>query len=226
MEIKMIGVGGAFDYQWYNSAAIIEISGKKVLLDCGNRVYSRLRELDMADGIDQILITHLHDDHVGSLSSLILHGVHLEKRDKPVELIFPDPEFREQLNGFLSFSLGQPEKFFRFVDISETGYVEAINTFGMHVEDMQTYGYLFKDGDKTLAYSGDLGNSDVIFDYLRERNYYNTTVYHDICFYEHVDAHCYYKAVEKHLNGFKIIGYHNDPDMKPADLKIPLAKCL
>ena len=73
MELKFLGTGGAFDWECGNSSALVSFKGETILIDCGCVVYQQLCRLNLIDKIDAILITHFHDDHVGSLSSILAH---------------------------------------------------------------------------------------------------------------------------------------------------------
>ena len=78
MQIKQIGNGGAFDYQSVNSAFLIENNDEYLLFDCGYSVYAELRRQDEAGDIDlkkltSIYISHMDDDHIGSLKTLLYY---------------------------------------------------------------------------------------------------------------------------------------------------------
>lgn len=222
MDIKFIGTGGAFDYEHFNSAALVTRQGANFLIDCGNRCYSRLRELGLADRIDHILITHTHDDHVGSLASLILHQKHVSSRKVRVKLYYPDEDFRKTLEDYLSFAFRPVTDYVELLPLDTLGFVDAINTKGLHVPWMQTWGYLFYENDQTLAYSGDLGDEAIVFDTLRAKGKTGATVFHEITFSKEISNHAYYKRLEPQLADFTIYGYHCHPAEKPADCKIPL----
>ena len=220
MEIKFVGTGGAFDYQYRNSAALVTMNQRRILVDSGNSIYFTLREKNAIDNIDAILITHLHDDHVGSLSSVILHhNIYLKHK---LEILYPTREFKDRLRAFLAFSLQNPDEYVKFRNIDEIEDIEYIETTGLHVETMQTFGYIFKDGGKAWGYSGDLGDPDIIFSTLKERGFQNATVFHEIFFHQRIKSHSYYKDLERHLGDFTIYGYHCDPKQNPEDNKIPL----
>src|SRR4030095_1587723 len=67
MLLQFLGTGGAFNPEYGNSAALIRCNGKSILIDCGFTVFAKLKEFNLFNQIDYILITHLHNDHTGSL---------------------------------------------------------------------------------------------------------------------------------------------------------------
>ena len=115
MRIKQLGNGGAFDTESTNSSFLIDIGTPKkrslILFDCGYNVFAKLRELEKEDkdiikDIEHIWISHLDDDHVGSLKSLIyyryfIHGLTsaILKNDLEKSLIY----FLSDINQTMSF---------------------------------------------------------------------------------------------------------------------------
>jgi len=78
MTIKQLGNGGAFNPKMPNSSFLIENQGKYLLFDCGYSIYSELRGQDETGDIDlkkldSIYISHMDDDHVGSLKTLLYY---------------------------------------------------------------------------------------------------------------------------------------------------------
>jgi len=84
-NILVIGDGGAFDTEKTNSSFLIN---ENVLFDCGYNVFAKLREYEKNDDmfirrINHIVISHIDDDHMGSLKSLLyyryfIHGLSTE----------------------------------------------------------------------------------------------------------------------------------------------------
>lgn len=75
LKVEVIGSGGAFDTELVNSSFYVTCSGTKILIDCGYNVFSRLKEHrhDVLDNMDFVIITHMDDDHIGSLKSLLYY---------------------------------------------------------------------------------------------------------------------------------------------------------
>jgi len=81
MEIKQLGNGGGLDLIDTNSSFLIKFNSKEYLLfDCGRNVIDALLVLENSDDefeikyIKHIFISHMHDDHMGSLQTLIFHN--------------------------------------------------------------------------------------------------------------------------------------------------------
>jgi ribonuclease BN (tRNA processing enzyme) len=221
MEIKFIGFGGAFDYQYGNSAALININNKTILLDCGHSVYPALRAKNKIDAFEYVLITHLHDDHAGSLSTLIFHR-HFSYSSQRIKIIYPEEKFKKEIYNYLVFSMQKPEKYFDFISIEAFAELDFIDTYGKHSEGMQTYSYIFNEDNEKTVYSGDLGDPDFLFAKLKEKRIENASVFHDTYFSGKINAHAYYKELQKHADKYNIIGYHHDPAQKPLDCTIEI----
>lgn len=79
MKIRQIGNGSAFNYTMTNSSFVVENDNEFLLIDCGYNVFGKLRELEKKDSLfplsslTRVFITHMDDDHVGSLKTLIYH---------------------------------------------------------------------------------------------------------------------------------------------------------
>lgn len=220
MNIKFVSTGGAFDYDMGNSSALVWIKNKVILIDCGYSIYKTLREKNFAQSIDMVLVTHLHDDHMGSLSTLlfdnsILHG-------KRLTVICPTGKFREQLIDMLSYPMIDPEKHCDFVSINQFSYLDYVDTFGRHVPRMPSFAFLFKEGDDRLVYSGDIRDADFLFDQVAMKGFGGARVFCDVSFNEHNLAHVYYKDLEKYAEQYELFGYHCHPKDNPSDNSIPL----
>lgn len=71
MKLTVLGKYGTFPAPGGAcSGYLIEHEGRKILLDCGNGVMSRLQEICSINELEAIVISHLHDDHAGDLRIL------------------------------------------------------------------------------------------------------------------------------------------------------------
>ena len=219
--IKFVGTGGAFDTRLTNSSAIVFHQKRHLLIDCGHSVFPRLVETGAINLIDGVLITHLHDDHVGSLSSLILF-LDLALQRGPTKVYVPNPEFQSQLRSMLSHSLGEVEVRVDFRPIEELTGVVAIDTFGRHVPWMQTWAFAFTDGDRSIVYSGDNGDAIFLDREIQRLNLPSPTLFHEVFFLFRMQAHAYYHDLMGLMPKYPIYGYHCDHLKAPGDNTLPL----
>lgn len=220
MQIKFLGTGGAFDTDYLNSAALLEFRGINLLIDCGFTVFPTLVRKNLVQKVSHILLTHLHNDHSGSLANLLLYKNIVEKAKKPV-ILYPSEPFKQQLIRFLEIQVKTPEKYADFVPLEQFEGITCVDTYGQHSEGMQTYAYIF-DNDYRIAYSGDLARPKALFDKLQKMPEKETCVFHDITFNPENKGHTYYKKLLPYMNGVNIFGYHCDPTQSPGDNPIRL----
>lgn len=221
MDIKFVGTGGAFESSLTNSSAIVTFKGKNFLIDCGHSVFPKLNLLNLAATIDAVLITHLHDDHVGSLSSFILYHTIILQKGK-LKIYLGNAEFGDSLRAMLQHSLRNVDAYVNFELASEIDGLFVIDTFGKHVPGMQTFGFCFSDGDTSIAYSGDNGDADFFFEALGQLHLPKLRVFHEMCYFEGLRAHPHFSALEKWMQEYEIYGYHCDHRLAPIENKIAL----
>jgi len=69
--LRWIGTGGGLNVALGNTSFTLRSEGDRTLLvDCGFTVPGRLMELNEIESITDILITHLHADHIGGLETM------------------------------------------------------------------------------------------------------------------------------------------------------------
>lgn len=220
MQIKFLGTGGAFDVEYLNSAALLEFRGKNILIDCGFTVFPTLFSKGLVSKVDYILLTHLHNDHCGSLANLLLYKNIIEKSEKPV-LLYPSEQFKTQVQNFLDIQVKEADEYVEFLPLDQMDGLSCVNTYGMHSEGFQSYAYIFDDGYR-IAYSGDLGKPEALFEKLGKLPPMPTSVFHDITFNPENTGHTYYKKLFPYLIGCEMFGYHCDPTRNPPDNPIRL----
>jgi hypothetical protein len=221
LEIKFLGTGGAFEVDLGNSSAIVHHGSKHYLIDCGHSVFPKLVQNGLVASIDGVFITHLHDDHAGSLSTLILYYSIVLQKGR-LKLYVASPNHEEMLRAFLAHSLGNPDERVDFRPLTEIHGCGAIDTFGKHVEWMQTYGIYFTNGHTSIAYSGDNGDPDYFFEELQRLDLPKLTVFHEVFFHFRLHAHAYYQDLMAWSDQFSILGYHCDPKYNPDDSTLEL----
>lgn len=94
MTLKFLGRGSMFNVKEGNTSAYWkDRSGRHmVLIDCGCTVFSKIEQLNLLDGVDNLLIllTHPHTDHIGSLSDLLHYCVFVKPKMSVTVLVHKD----------------------------------------------------------------------------------------------------------------------------------------
>jgi glyoxylase-like metal-dependent hydrolase (beta-lactamase superfamily II) len=223
-SLHFLGTGGAFDFAYGNSAALVGHRGQRLLLDCGFTVYPELARRDLTGAFGGILLTHLHCDHSGSLANLLLHRAHLQTGPPPT-IWYASAPFLEDLVRLLTVQLKTPFKYADFQPLSGLAGVRSLDTFGRHSAGYKSFAYVFEDGDERLVYSGDLAEPDFLFAWLATLPpTRRTCVLHDITFApDGGGGHTYYRALLPHFARYpELFGYHCDPTRNPPENPIPL----
>ena len=69
MELEFLGIESSFNAEEDNTSAFFVEREEMFLIDCGETVYKSLIRNELLENVGtiNIIITHTHDDHIGSL---------------------------------------------------------------------------------------------------------------------------------------------------------------
>lgn len=159
-KLKSLGFGSAFNSQKYgnNSWYFVE-DNELFMIDCGSTVFNTFRD----KGLDEykeinIIITHMHTDHVGSLGTLIewmyyVKGVRVN--------VLVSVELEDDILNYLEI-VGIEYCMFNIVvthddkDYIAKGNIEVTFQKTNHVPQLKSYSIiLIKDRTEMIIYSGD-----------------------------------------------------------------------
>jgi len=233
MEINFLGTGGAFHPEEKNSAMLLQSNFGTILVDCGCTVYAELKKLDITKDIQYVFITHCHDDHVGSLSSLIYDRWFIY--ETPTKIQCPD-NLKDILENYLIEICGHPKEHFSINENSESVFEDLnmnifkIDTTGFHIPpdrepQVISGGFVFnfkKNNENVfIIFSGDIRVSiiDIIKEQDAELYAYlvaepeNVFIFHDAAGFDYGDnsVHCFYENLFSTLETFpNILTYHHN----------------
>lgn len=153
MDIKFLGIGAAYYPAWGSNSAFFMLEDHLYLLDCGETSFQRIvsrPELAICAGVT-VLVTHLHADHIGSLSTFAAYCLQVLK--KKICIATPD----STLPHILSL-MGVPPDCYHFQEDFSRPFPGSLTVTPLrvhHASEMECYGYFLSDGQDSVFYSGD-----------------------------------------------------------------------
>lgn len=100
MELNFLGRGAAFNPKEGNTSAFFIDNNELFLIDCGESIFKEIIENNILNNIEKIniMITHTHCDHIGSIGSLIMYSYY--KLNNKVNIIVPKEKKRIYFKSF------------------------------------------------------------------------------------------------------------------------------
>ncbi len=162
--ITFLGKNAGFGKK--NTSAYAIINNRLLLIDCGYTVMTQLQEeklLENISGID-VIITHMHGDHVGSLSQLALFSYFVLKT--PINILTECSEIENfltitgvsrycQIPGFPTECYTRNNDFVTFIPTQ-------------HVPELDCYGFSTEVNGINIVYTGDTTTLDPFIEYIHE----------------------------------------------------------
>jgi ribonuclease BN (tRNA processing enzyme) len=151
---------------------MVEAGGRTALLDCGasSLVALKARKVEL-NGIDGVILSHLHGDHFGALPFLLLEYQFHSRRERPLAIVGP-PGTRERIIAACEvFFPRSSRNAWRFpLEIAEIapGVSDEVLGFAVrtveviHQSGAPSTAVRLTLGGKALAYSGDTEWTDAL----------------------------------------------------------------
>jgi len=188
-KLRFLGIDTGFGLS--NTAAYIIRNNNLLLIDCGNTVFSKLFKMDTDSKFlnnknkIEVIITHMHDDHVGSLSMLVLYCYH--QLGKKITIYTKCESLTKRLQ-----IAGVPLEAF---EIKESDEITFIKTD--HAQELDCYGFTMMVDNKRIVYTGDTRTLEPFIKYING----NCELYVDVSYYAS-KAHLYFKDIKNKLLDF------------------------
>lgn len=208
MEIYVLGIGSALRSEFDNTCFMVN-ADKKYLIDCPRDFYKKFMQFGMnANEVHDIILTHLHNDHVGNLDDLLLDAHYIQKTKVN---IYTTREIFEKLRERAKAGVtdNEPDKHYCLEDFAtleelsfdkayENGDIKIDIRANKHDAGIPTIGLKVNKNGIILGYSSD--------DSLREND--NFLWDSDIVFHEagltDSQIHTYYKKIEQAVKDGKV----------------------
>ncbi len=167
MEINFLGRGSAFNPKEGNNAGYFIQNNELFLIDVGEDVFAKLIEFNILENIKKInvMITHTHSDHIGSLGSLVAYSYYV--LNEPVNIILPKKAKHLQNIQSILEAFGIHSTWYNYV--TEKRYDNKYENFNSiryietsHTAALNSYGLLFTADDGIVYYSGDTNETRII----------------------------------------------------------------
>jgi len=150
---------------------LIEVNKKKIILDFGRGVIDSLLKLkiELLD-LDNIFISHMHTDHASELATFIQLILSTPDKEKLKEkyVIYGPSGIKRDIKRLLESFHMDGHKSLERIEIKEISSKKTINLGELEIESFKTnhgkgllncYGYILRNKDKKICYSGDSGPS-------------------------------------------------------------------
>ena len=157
ITLNFLGRDSGFGEQ-NNSAYYID-GDELIIIDCGYTVFNIIKKkFDLKEYSKiTVIITHLHNDHAGSLGQLILYSWFVYH--KKVNIVSNCLKIKEYLD-----ITGTPKDAYDLLE--DYKEIEFIKT--EHVEHLDSYGFKISLGGKKILYTGDTRILDPFLPYVKE----------------------------------------------------------
>jgi ribonuclease BN (tRNA processing enzyme) len=164
VRIHFLGSGNAFsDGGRANAAIHVTAPGVSLLLDCGGSALPAIKKHVDPATIDAVAVTHLHGDHFGGITFLVIEQ-HFAGRKKPL-LVGGPPSLEKRLRAeeqalfpdfFGPTTLGFPfDTVVLGAEPTEIGGARVSALPVRHVRLAEPHGLRVEVAGKLIAYSGD-----------------------------------------------------------------------
>lgn len=158
--LNFIGTGGAFSKNHVNNSAYYYLKDKLILFDCGETVFHEILNLGIiSENINSvdIIITHFHSDHVGSIGSLIFYCRF--RKINEVNVIFPNIELPHTLLKIFGIqdnlvNIKTPDEIQDYY-LKEYEQIHGDIDKNGNIIPMPSYGYHLINDNDNFFYSGD-----------------------------------------------------------------------
>lgn len=217
MDLIFLGRGSAFNTSEGNTSAFFIENNDLFLIDCGESVFNTLQQNNLLNYQYNIIITHTHSDHIGSLGTLIsklfyTYGI-------KANIIVPkNKEFITNIFNILNI-YGCNYNMYNIIIVQE--FTKKFNSFNSiklieskHVDNLKSFGILFETNDGLIYYSGDTNDLKLIKNILNNPNL--NKIYLDTCIIDYPgNVHMYIELLNSIVTATqkeKIYCMHIDND--------------
>ena len=172
MRLTVVGCSGSFPGpESAASCYLLEADGFRLVIDMGNGSLGALQRYAPLFGVDAIALSHLHADHCVDLYSYSIARAYAPAGPQPPIPVYGPAGTRERI-GLIHGPGGDDGVSKRFTFETLAPGSMRIGPFDVTLAHMnhpvETFGFRFAHGGRTLAYTGDTGETDAVVGLARD----------------------------------------------------------
>ena len=168
VRVTFLGSGDAFNARGRcHSGYLLTTSSSALLLDCGPTILLAMKREGLTpDGLDSVVLSHLHGDHFAGLPFLFLHYIYDSPRTRPLTIVGPpgtEARVQDLYRTMYRDLSARPLPFaLRFIEAADDQRVALdgadLLAFSVpHQKHEVSLGYRVTADGTTILYSGDSG---------------------------------------------------------------------
>jgi ribonuclease BN (tRNA processing enzyme) len=171
MRLTVVGCAGSFPGPDNPASSyLLEADGFRLVVDMGNGALGALQKYIGLFDVDAIALSHLHADHCVDLYSYAIARTYVPGGAKPPIPVYGPDGTRERIAGIHGpCDDGGVLDRFRYETLApgplSIGPFEVTAAHMNH--PVETFGYRFAHGGRSIAYSGDTGLTDALSELAR-----------------------------------------------------------
>jgi ribonuclease BN (tRNA processing enzyme) len=166
MRLTVVGCSGSFPGpESAASSYLLEADGFRLVIDMGNGSLGALQRYAPLFGVDAIALSHLHADHCVDLYSYSVARTYAPAGPQPPIPVYGPAGTRDRI-ALIHAPGGDDGLAKRFTFETLAPGPMRIGPFDVTLAHMnhpvETFGFRFSHGGRTLAYTGDTGETDAV----------------------------------------------------------------
>ena len=224
MKLRFLGCGDAFGSGGrFNTCFLVEDGDTRFLIDCGASSMIALRKFGIdPNGIDAVVISHLHGDHFAGLVFMLMDAQLMSKRHRPLVIVGPktlEKRLSDTMECLFPGSTGMTWRFDVRIDAfeDETDWRwngVSVRPFRVkHFCGAPPYALRVTCGGKTIAYTGDTEWVDALIPAAQDADLFIAEAYfHD----KAMKFHLSYETLMRHIDEIRpkrLVLTHMSEDM-------------
>lgn len=165
MRLTVVGCAGSFPAPVSAASCyLLEAEGFRLVVELGNGALGPLQKHAGLFGVDAVCLSHLHADHCVDLYSYAIARTYSPAGLQPAIPVYGPAGTRERI-GLIHGADGDADGLmnrFTFETLAERSFSIGpfdVTTVAMN-HPVETYGFRFSYGGRTIAYSGDTGETE------------------------------------------------------------------